>query len=115
VAENEPTTAFAPEFSATLRLDRERSVGAKLTGLTVNAKLSDALKLPSLTARVMVDDPVWPATGDRLIKQLSTVPERVTLSAGISVVLEELGVMELQLRAESGSEIETETPVKVVS
>ena len=57
---------------------------------TVNTKLVDALRVPSLTAIVMVVVPFSPATGVMTTFRLAPVPPKVMLAFGTSVVFDEV-------------------------
>ena len=58
--------------------------------LTVNTKLVDALRLPSLTAIVIVEVPLPPGAGVMTTFRLAPVPPKVMLAFGTRVVFDEL-------------------------
>src|SRR6266566_4240848 len=65
-------------------------VGAVLAvALTVNTKLSLAVRLPSLTVTVMVAVPVWLRAGVTVTVRLAPEPPKTMLPAGTKVGLEE--------------------------
>ena len=57
--------------------------------LTVNRKLVEASRLPSLTVIVIVVVPLWPEAGVMTTSRLAPVPPKVMLASGTNVVLEE--------------------------
>src|SRR3989442_11758810 len=65
-------------------------VGAVFAGaLTVNTKLSLAVRLPSLTVTVIVAVPVWLRAGLTVTVRLAPEPPKTMLAAGTKVGLEE--------------------------
>src|SRR6266571_4966942 len=65
-------------------------VGAVLAvALTVNTKLSLAVRLPSLTVTVMVAVPVWLRAGVTLMVRLAPEPPKTMFAAGTKVGLED--------------------------
>src|SRR5436189_2191500 len=64
-------------------------VGGVLGPLTVNTKVSLAVKAPSLTVTVMVEVPVWPAAGVTVTVRLLPLPPKTMLPLGTRPVLEE--------------------------
>ena len=57
--------------------------------LTVNTKLSLAVRLPSLTVTVMVDVPVWLSAGVTVTVRFAPEPPKTMLATGTKVGLEE--------------------------
>lgn len=57
--------------------------------VTVRVKLVPAVRAPSLTVRVMVAEPDWPAAGVTVTVRLAPEPPKTMLAAGTKVVLEE--------------------------
>jgi hypothetical protein len=57
--------------------------------VTVRTKLWLALADPSLTVRVIVEVPYWPATGVTVAVRLAPLPPRTMLLLGTRVGLEE--------------------------
>ena len=57
---------------------------------TVNTKLVDALRLPSLTAIVIVEVPLPPGAGVMTAFRSAPVPPKVMLAFGTRVVFDEL-------------------------
>src|SRR5205807_1146577 len=65
-------------------------VGGVFAGaLTVNTKLSLAVRLPSLTVTVMVAVPAWLRAGVTVAVRLAPEPPKTMLAAGTKVGLEE--------------------------
>ena len=77
--------------------------------------MSVAVREPSVTVTVMVEEPIWFKDGDILTRQLGAVPDIVMFPDGIIVVLEDVAVMAEQANAESASVILTATPLRTVS
>src|SRR5438093_8104550 len=61
-------------------------------GATVNAKVTLAVADPSLTVRVITDEPVSPATGSTTTERVAPVPPNCIFTAGTKAGFEELPV-----------------------
>ena len=57
---------------------------------TVNTKLVEASRLPSLTVMVMVEVPLWPDAGVMTTSRLPPLPPKAILAFGTRVVFEEV-------------------------
>ena len=69
--------------------------GASLTALTVRINVFVSVSAPSETTTVMVEVPFWLRAGFRDKLQFGAVPDFVIFAFGMSVVFDEVAVMEL--------------------
>src|SRR5262245_65830436 len=67
-------------------------VGGVLDAVTVSRKLVGVEVWPSLTATVMVAEPVWLGAGVTVTVRLAPLPPKAMLARGTRVVLDELPV-----------------------
>ena len=91
-------------------------VGASFTGVTARLKTSCAVKVPSVTVRVIVAVPFALATGNKLTVQLGAVPANVIPELPmrpVSLEVPESAVA--QSKADSASLITTAIPASAVS
>ena len=65
-------------------------VGGVLPGLTVNTKLVETVRVPSLTVIVMVEVPLWPAAGVMIALRPAPLPPKAILATGISTAFDEV-------------------------
>ncbi len=65
-------------------------VGGVLPGLTVNTKLLEAVRVPSLTMIVIVDEPLRPAAGVITAVRPAPLPPKAILATGINVASDEV-------------------------
>ena len=87
-------------------------VGASFTAVMVTVKVDDAVKLPSLTVRVMVTVPLWLLSGVTVTVRFSPVPPRVIFASGTTVVSEEVAVtVKLDAAVLSSDMVKARTPV----
>ena len=65
-------------------------VGGVLAAFTVNTKLVEAVRVPSLTVTVIVEVPLSPAAGVITALRPAPLPPKTILATGISVASEEV-------------------------
>jgi len=90
-------------------------VGASFTGLTVKAKILDAVENPSVTAKVRLVEPDSLAAGVKLATQLAGVPAKAMLFAATSKLLLEVAATLEQRMVSSVSPKEKVTVLSVSS
>ncbi len=65
-------------------------VGGVLPGFTVNTKLVETVRVPSLTVIVMVEVPLCPAAGVMIALRPAPLPPKAILATGISTAFDEV-------------------------
>ena len=65
-------------------------VGGVLAAFTVNTKLVEAVRVPSLTVTVMVEVPLRPDAGVMTALRAAPLPPKTILATGTSAAFEEL-------------------------
>lgn len=89
-------------------------VGGVLAAVTVTTKLSEEVRLPSLTVTVIVAEPDWPAAGVTVTVRLEPLPPNTTPDVGIKVVFEDERVRVKLFAAVSASlTVNASAPVEV--